>query len=109
MKRPTGLKSYDKRTKKAILECVIPGTRSRSRKRRVVTVKGWDDLLQQLKAFRDSVQHPEDAVVLPSDVPTIRAYVTSTWEALSSGLSPNKKTNQQALLEHHVTPFLGNV
>ena len=28
---------------------------------------------------------------------------------MSSGLSCNKKTNQQALLEHHVTPFLGNV
>lgn len=109
MKRPTGLKSYDKRTKKAVFECVVPGTRSRSRKRKVVTVTGWDNLLELLKVFRDSVQHPENAVVLPGDIPTIRSYVTSTWESFSSGLSPNKKTNQQALLEHHVTPFLGNV
>jgi hypothetical protein len=107
MHRPTGLKSYDKRTKKAVFECVVPGTRSRSRKRKVVTVKGWDDLLQQLKTFRDAVQHPEEAVVLPGNVPTTRAYVTTCWDAFSCGLSCNKKTNQQALLEHHVTPFLG--
>jgi integrase len=109
MTRPTGLKSYDKRTKKAVFECSVPGTRGHVRKRKVVTVTGWDNLLEQLKIFRDSVQHPELAVMLSCDIPTIRDYVTSTWEALSSGLSCNKKTNQQALLEHHVTPFLGNV
>src|SRR5258706_13424352 len=109
MTRPTGLKSYDKRTKKAVFECSVPGTRGHLRKRKVGTVTGWANLLEQLKIFRDGVQHPEDAVVLPGDIPTIRAYVTSTWEALSSGLSCNKKTNQEALLAHHVTPFLGNV
>jgi integrase len=109
MHRPTGLKSYDKRTKKAIFECVVPGTQSRSRKRKVVTVTGWDNLLEQLKIFRDSVQHPELVATLSSDIPTIREYVTSTWEALSNGLSCNKRTNQQALLDHHVLPFLGNV
>ena len=109
MNRPTGLKSYDKRSKKAVFECVIPGTRSRSRKRKVVTVKGWDDLLQQLKAFRDSVQHPEVAIVLPGDIPTIRAYVTTCWDAFSSRLSPKKRGNHNALLELHLLPFLGNV
>lgn len=109
MQRPTGLKSYDKRTKKAIFECVVPGTRSRSRKRKVVTVDGWDDLLHQLKAFRDSVQHPEEVVVLPGGVPTIREYVTSRWDAFSSRLSPKKRGNHHALLELHILPFLGNV
>lgn len=109
MKRPIGLKSYEKRTKTATFECCLPGTRGGARKRKVVKVTGWDNLLEQLKTFRDAVQHPEDAVVLPGDIPTIRDYVTSTWEAFSTGLSSNKKTNQQALLEHHVTPFLGNV
>src|SRR6185436_20625637 len=106
MQRPTGLKSYDKRTKKAIFECVVPGTQSRSRKRKVVTVNGWDDLLQQLKAFRDSVQHPEDTVVLPGDIPTIRDYVTTCWDAFGSRLSPKKRGNHHALLEHHLLPFL---
>ncbi len=109
MTRPTGLKSYDKRTKKAIFECSVPGTGARVRKRKVVKVTGWNNLLEQLKIFRDSVQHPELAVVLPGDIPTIRDYVTSTWETISSGLSCNKKTNQHALLEHHVVPFLGSV
>jgi len=109
MTRPTGLKSYDKRTKRAVFECVVPGTKSRSRKRKVVTVDGWDDLLHQLKAFRDSVQHPEDAVVLPGDVPTIRAYVTTCWDAFSSRLSTKKRGNHNALLELHLLPFLGNV
>jgi integrase len=109
MQRPTGLKSYDKRTKKAVFECSVPGTRGHVRRRKVVTVTGWDNLLELLKTFRDSVQHPEAMPLLPSDIPTIREYVTSTWESFSSGLSRNKKTNQQALLEHHVTPFLGNV
>jgi len=109
MTRPIGLKSYDKRTKKAIFECSVPGTGARVRKRKVVKVTGWNNLLEQLKIFRDSVQHPEESNVLPVDIPTIREYVTSAWESFSSALSCNKKTNQQALLEHHVTPFLGNV
>ncbi|HEV7428787.1 MAG TPA: tyrosine-type recombinase/integrase [Thermoanaerobaculia bacterium] len=109
MTRPTGLKSYDKRTKKAIFECVVPGTQSRSRKRKVVTVDGWDDLLHQLTTFRAAVQHPEDAVVLPGDVPTIRTYLTTCWDAFSGRLSPKKRGNHHALLELHVLPFLGNV
>ena len=107
--RPTGLKSYDKRTKKAVFECVVPGTHSRSRKRKVATVAGWDDLLRQLKTFRDSIQHPEDAITLPGDVPTMLEYATSSWDAMSSRLSPNKRTNQQALLYHHILPLLGNI
>src|SRR5258708_10640658 len=109
MNRATGPKSYDKRTKKAVFGCSVPGTRGHVRKRKVVTVTGWDNLLEQLKIFRDSVLHPEETTVLPGDIPTISDYVTSTWESFSSGPSRNKKTNQQALLEHHVTPFLGNV
>jgi integrase len=109
MTRPTGLKSYDKRTKKAVFECVVPGTRSRSRKRKVVTVEGWDDLLRQLKTFRDSVQHPEEAVVLPGDIPTLRDYSTSSWESITSRLSRAKRLNQRAMLTHHVLPVLGNV
>src|SRR5258708_3005225 len=109
MTRPTGLKSYDKRSKKAVFECSVPGTRGHVRKRKVITVNGWDDLLQQLKAFRDSIQHPEEATILAADIPTRRTYVRSTGDAFSSRLSPHKRTNQAALLAHHVTPFLGNV
>jgi integrase len=43
------------------------GTDARIRKRKVVTVKSWDDLLEQLKAFHDSIQHPERATPLPGD------------------------------------------
>lgn len=109
MTRPTGLKSYDKRTKKAVFECSVPGTRGHSRKRKVVTVKSWDDLLEQLKVFRDSIQHPEAATMLPSDIPTMRAYVTDTWESISSRLSPAKRVNQHALLQHHILPSLGSI
>ena len=49
MTRPTGLKSYDKRTRKAVFECSVPGTRGHLRKRKVVKVTGWDNLLQQLR------------------------------------------------------------
>jgi len=109
MTRPTGLKSYDKRSKKAIFECSVPGTRGRSRKRKVVTVKGWDDLLAQLRSFRDSVQHPETATVLPGDIPTLHSYSTSAWESITSRLSSAKRVNQDALLKHHLLPVLGSV
>lgn len=107
--RPTGLKSYDKRSKKAVFECSVPGTRGRSRKRKVITVTGWDNLLEQLKAFRDSVQHPESATVLPADIPTMRAYVASAWESITSRLSDAKRANEHALLHHHLLPVLGSV
>jgi len=109
MTRPVGLKSYDKRTKKAVFECVIPGTRSRRRKRKVVNVAGWDDLLAQLKVFRDSVQHPEQTITLPGDIPTLRAYVDVAWETISTRLSSAKRKNHRAMLQHHVLPVLGNV
>jgi integrase len=109
MPRPTGLKSYDKRTKKAVFECSVPGTRGRSRKRKVVHVHGWDDLLAQLKTFRDFVQHPEETMPLPSDIPTVRSYVATAWDSISSRLSAAKRKNQEAILQHHLVPFLGGV
>lgn len=107
--KPTGLKSYDKRTKKAVFECSVPGTRGHKRKRKVVTVKSWDDLLEQLKIFRDSILHPERAIVLPGDVPSLRSYIDTAWETFSSRLSRAKRTNQHAALHHHILPFLGSV
>jgi hypothetical protein len=109
MTRPTGLKSYDKRTRKAVFECSVPGTRGHSRKRKVVTVKSWDDLLEQLRMFRDSILHPERGVVLPGETPTLRVYSTSEWESITSRLSDAKRVNQHALLQHHILPFLGSV
>ena len=107
--KPTGLKSYDKYTKKAVFECIVPGTGARIRKRKVVTVQSWDDLLEQLKAFRDSIQHPEHATPLPGDIPTLRAYVATSWESVSSRLAAAKRVNQRAVLTHHLLPVLGNV
>jgi len=107
--KPTGLKSYDKYTKKAMFECIVPGTGARIRRRKVVTVKSWDDLLEQLKAFRDSIQHPEHAIPLPGDIPTLRAYVATSWDSISSRLSEAKRKNQHAQLQQHILPALGSV
>lgn len=109
--KPTGLKSYDKHTKKAVFECSVPGTRGHKRIRKVVKVESWDDLLTKLTAFRDSVQHPEraTATTLPGDIPTLRAYVTSTWQSISSRLSDAKRKHQHAQLKLHILPTLGNV
>lgn len=109
MTRPAGLKSYDKRSKKAVFECIVPGTHSRQRKRKVVTVESWDDLLHQLKRFRDSVRHPEQVITVAGEVPTMRSYVTSAWDSVSSRLSIAKCKHQYGLLQHHVLPVLGNV
>lgn len=107
--KPAGLKSYDKRTKKAVFECIVPGTHSARRKRKVVTVKSWDDLLERLKIFRESILHPERGIILPGDVPTMRSYVDTAWESFSSRLSPAKRVNQHGALHHHILPFLGHV
>lgn len=109
MKRPAGLKSYDKYAKKAVFECIVPGTGARVRKRKVVTVTGWENLLEQLKAFRDAIQHPELAITLPADIPTLRAYVEAAWESIGNRLSAAKRKNQYAMLIHHIIPALGNV
>lgn len=107
--KPTGLKSYDKRTKKAVFECIVPGTRGRSRKRKVVAVKSWADLLEQLQRFRASIQRPERATPLPGDIPTLRAYVATAWESISSRLSEAKRKHHHAQLQLHILPELGNV
>lgn len=109
MQRPVGLKKYNKHTKKAVFECSVPGTRGHQRKRKVVTVTSWDDLLGQLASFREGIQHPERATVLPGDVPTLRGYVATAWESITSRLSVAKRQNQHAVLQHHVFPVLGNV
>lgn len=107
--RPVGLKSYDKHTKKAVFECSVPGTRGHKRIRKVIKVESWDDLETKLKTFRDSVQHPEQAITLPGDIPTLRAYVATAWESISSRLSDAKRKNQHAQLAQHILPALGNV
>lgn len=107
--RPVGLKSYDKYSKKAVFECIVPGTGARVRKRKVVTVTSWDNLLEQLATFRESIQHPEYATPLPGDIPTLHAYVGSAWESISSRLSVAKRKHQHAQLQLHILPVLGNV
>jgi integrase len=107
--RPVGLKPYDKHTKKAVFECSVPGTRGHKRIRKVVTVKTWDDLETKLAAFRDSIQHPELATPLPADTPTLRAYVATAWESISSRLADAKRKHQHAQLQLHILPALGNV
>lgn len=106
--RPTGLTSYDRKKKKARFECIVPGTNSRKRVRKMITVKSWNDLLAQLKTFRDSVQHPE-SVTAPDRVPTLSEYVDAAHESLSSRLSPAKRKNNSALLAHHILPVLGDL
>lgn len=107
--RPVGLKSYDKYTKKAVFECSVPGTRGHKRIRKVVKVESWNDLETKLRAFRDSVQHPERSTPLPDDIPTLRAYVASAWGSISSRLSEAKRKHQHAQLTLHLLPELGNV
>jgi len=107
--RPVGLKSYDKHTKKAVFECSVPGTRGHKRIRKVVTVKSWVELETKLAAFRDSVQHPEQATPLPGETPTFRAYVATAWESISSRLADAKRKHQHAQLQLHILPTLGNV
>jgi integrase len=107
--RPVGLKSYDKHTKRAVFECSVPGTRGHKRIRKVVKVKDYDDLVTKLAAFRDSIQHPERATPLPGDTPTLRAYVATAWESISSRLADAKRKHQHAQLQLHILPVLGNV
>src|SRR5688500_6936941 len=104
--RPTGLKTYDKRSKRAVFECVIPGTKGRKRVRKVTQVTSWDDLLNQLKTFRDSIL--ETVIALP-EIPTLRAYITEQWETYAARLSNEKRRSSEAILEHHLLPLLGNI
>ena len=102
--RPTGLKSYDKRTKKAVFEVIVPGTKSRKRLRKVVTVAGWDDLLAQLHAFRTTAKN-DDAP--RAHAPTLREYVDEQWETYALRLTHAKRRSNEAILHHHLLPVLG--
>jgi Phage integrase, N-terminal SAM-like domain len=103
--KPIGLKSYDKKTKKAVFECSVPGTRGHKRIRKVVRVKDQADLNEQLHAFRSTIKGGETPIV---DVPTLRAYVTEHWETYATRLSTAKRKSNDAILEHHLLPILGS-
>src|SRR5581483_944388 len=105
--RPTGLKRYDRKTKRAVFEVIIPGTRSRKRIRKVVTVQGWDDLLEQLHEFRDKTKRGERPATM--DVPTLRAYVAEQWASYALRLTHEKQRSNEAILEHHLLPVLGSM
>ena len=102
--RPTGLKSYDKKTKRAVFEVIVPGTGSRKRVRKVVHVDGWDDLQEKLKAFRDSVQHPDRESAPPTAIPTLHEYKGAQRESYASRLSREKRRSDEAILKLHLLP-----
>lgn len=105
--KPTGLKSYDKKTKKAVFECSVPGTRGHKRIRKVVVVKDVADRNEKLHNFRSKIKGGETTVL--ADVPTLRAYIKEQWESYAIRLSHNKRRSGEAILEHHLLPLLGNV
>jgi len=104
----TGLTSYDKKTKRAVFEVIVPGTGSRKRIRKVVYVDGWDDLQEKLKAFRDAVKHPDREVTPPTAIPTLHEYKSTHWESYASRLSREKRRSDEAILKLHLLPILGN-
>jgi integrase len=104
--KPAGLKSYDKKRKRAVFEVIIPGTHSRKRLRKVVTVENYDDCLAKLKVFRDSVHHADKPPVR-MEVPTLRAYVDECWETYALRLTTAKRRSNEAILQHHLLPALG--
>jgi integrase len=55
------------------------------------------------------VQHPEQTIVLPGDVPTLRTYIELAWESITSRTSVAKRKNHRAMLDHHVLPIIGSV
>src|SRR5579872_2733795 len=104
----TGLKSYNKKTKRTVFEVIVPGTGSRKRIRKVVYVDGWDDLQEKRKAFRDAVLHPDRESAPPTAIPTLHEYKSAHWESYASRLSPEKRRSDEAILKLHLLPILGN-
>jgi len=104
--RPTGLKSYDKKRRKAVFECSVPGTRGHKRIRKVVVVKDAADLNEKLHNFRAKIKGGETTIV--ADVPTLRVYLKEQWESYAIRLSHNKRRSCEAILNHHLLPLLGN-
>ena len=99
--KPIGLKTYDRKRQRAVLEVIIPGTGSRKRVRKVVN-GNYEKVLDELKKFR------EKQLAMTTGT-SLRAYVAREWNgSLSATLDPKTKVHQKGWLEKHILPLLGD-
>lgn len=116
----TGLRSYDKRTRVAVFDVYLPGSRT-ERRRRTVECESYQNALSKLAAFKQELQQEVDgggaeAAALPSPaavvtalaVPTFDEYVNTWWDSsISANQNPQTKKRNEAALKNHIRPFFG--
>ena len=100
---PSGCREYNKRTKRAVLEVIKPGTGGRTRYQRTVTVDRYTDLAAKIADFRHEVLNQL------AEVATFSEYVSRWWLSISTRMSPEVEKSNRAALNLHVLPFFGHL
>jgi len=109
--RPTGLKSYDKYSGRAVFEVILPGTGGRRRVRAVAHTTSYADTLAQLAAFRANALTPTppttDLSTSAEAMPTFARYVATWWSLLAERLSGGTAAYETPIVRGPLTKFFG--
>ncbi len=109
--RPTGLRSYNKKTGRCLFEVILPGTGNRRRVRKIEFVASYPDAVARLHAFREATLSAPTAgaaaAACSADIPTFAGYLDAWWPLLTARLGPGTATHETHFVQGPLRKFFG--
>ncbi|MCM2316549.1 MAG: site-specific integrase, partial [Thermoanaerobaculia bacterium] len=100
--------SYDAKTKTAHFDCYVPGSAGRLRRRKTVTDLTRKAALDAWRTFVDGLAATSNQPdTLPPEIPTLVAFIASTYPKISAGFKPSTKRSHGNILKLHLLPTFG--
>lgn len=95
---------FDSKRKTATFEVIVPGTNSRKRIRKTISVDSREDALVEWKRFRESVLAGVRHTPL-----TLREFVDHYWQKISAGKRRHTVACHRSITDRHILPAFGSL
>lgn len=97
--------SWNKKTKRAWCEVIVPGTKSKQRLRRVIKADTEKLAYERFRTWRDAVLIAKGE----PEVWTLRIYVARFWPLMKARYAPKGAQAVEEALTNRILPFIGDL
>lgn len=95
--------AYNSKTGVARFEAILPGSRSKARRRKTVLAGSRDEALALWKKFREGVLSGH------AEPDTLSAYLERNWKLMAERLTEDTRAKDESRIRRVIAPFFGNV
>lgn len=100
--------TYDAKTKTAHFDCYVPGSNGTKRRRKTIAAPTRTQALDAWRAFVDALATEANGPATPPpEIPTLAAFVVSTYPTIAAGFKPSTKRSHGNILKLHLLPAFG--